>query len=828
MSYLPGSLPPSPGSRIARLCARYIDFASRRAGLLLLVALGVVGLALIPVLKLELRTDLAELLPESHPSVLALRRISGRQKSATNLVLMIDSPDAAANKRFMAALKPALEKMIPDVFSEIQWKPDTEIPEHAAKWKWLYAEPQDLQHSEELLDRIIARRKAPLLVDFEGDAEQELSKLRKDLDQKLPPVETSPYFSRDKDGHNSLGVMLWRRRDGLGSLGDHYTLKSVREIVEQTNPKSFHPQLTVEYTGHIAMAVDEQKTIQESITAATVVCATLVLLVIYLYFRRFGMLVVIGVPAFIGVLLSLMLAQLALKYLNINTAFLISIILGNGINTPIILLARYGEERRRGEPAATALGTALTHTMLATGTAMLAAGIAYGSLMVTDFRGFNQFGLIGGAGMVLVWICTMLLVPPIILVGERLRPGVFTPKENLWRYPFAVLGGLVQRRPVVFAGLSAVVLAVALVPLGRYLKDPLEWDLNNLRSDETQAQRLWGKMEEMGMGNVGAGYIGNTGVLLVDTPEQAEPVAEAIRKKDAALGPAHVLAAVRTIHSVLPPKQDEKLAILGRIRQKIDRYRELMSEDEWRDIAGFRPPEYLRRLTPDDLPRIVREAFTETDDTRGRLIGMDADYANYQDWNGHDLLRLAEALRVEALGKTWVAASAGTVFGGMIETIHRDGPQVTLVALVGVLGLVVMMFGVRGAVPVILALALGIMWLGGMLGYLHLKLNFMNFVTLPITLGVGADYAANIWARLRDEGPGQIREVIATTGSAVVLCSTTTMIGYSTLLLANNRALRSFGLAADIGEITCLLAALVFMPVLVRAFWRHRAGSASR
>jgi len=828
VSYLPGSLPPSPGGRLARLCARYIGFAGRHAGLLLLLAAVVLGLALMLVLKLELRTDLAELLPESHPSVQALRRISGRQKSATNLVLMIDSPDAAANQRFMAALKPALEQMIPNVFSEIQWKPDTEIPEHAAKWKWLYAEPQDLQHSEELLDRIIARRKAPLLVDFEGDAEQELSKLRKDLDKKLPPVENSPYFSRDKDGHNSLGVMLWRRRDGLGSLGDHHTLKTVQQVVEKTNPKAFHPQLKVEYTGHIAMAVDEQKTIQENITLATLVCATLVLLVIYLYFRRLGMLVVIGAPAFLGVLLALMLAQLTLKYLNINTAFLISIILGNGINTPIILLARYGEERRRGEPAATALGTALSHTMLATGTAMLAAGIAYGSLTVTDFRGFNQFGLIGGAGMVLVWICTMLLVPPLVLLGERLRPGVFTPKENLWRRPFALLGGMVQRRPVVFALLSALALAAALLPLGRYIKDPLEWDLNNLRSDETAAQRLWGKMEEMGMGNVGAGYIGNTGVLLVDTPEQAEPVAEAMRQKDAARGAAHVLAVVRTINSVLPPKQDEKLEILGRIRQKIDRYRELMSEDEWRDIAGFRPPEYLRRLTPDDLPRIVREAFTETDDTRGRLIGMDADYANYQDWNGHDLLRLAEALRVEALGKTWVAASAGTVFGGMIETIHRDGPQVTLVALVGVLGLVVIMFGLRGAVPVILSLALGIAWLGGMLGHLHLKLNFMNFVTLPITLGVGADYAANIWARLRDEGPGQIREVIATTGSAVVLCSTTTVIGYSTLLLANNRALRSFGLAADIGELTCLLSALLFMPVLVRAFWRHRAGVARR
>ena len=822
MSYLPGSLPSPPQSRLARLCARYIELASRRAGWILLAMVGLVGLALFPVLKLELRTDLAELLPESHPSVMALRRVSGRQKSATNLVLMIDSPDKEANKRFIAALKPALERMIPDVFSEIQWKPDTEIPEHAARWKWLYAEPQDLLRSEELLDRIIARRKAPLLVDFEGDPEAELSKLRKELDQKLPPVENSPYFSRDKDGVSSLGVMLWRKRDGLGSLGDHSTLQVVRDVVQKQNPASYHPQLKVLFTGHIAMAVDEQKTIQENITLATLVCATFVMAVIYLYFRRVGLLVVIGVPAFIGVLFSLTLAQLALKYLNINTAFLISIILGNGINTPIILLARYGEERRRGVPVSEALATALSGTMLATGTAMLAAGIAYGSLMVTDFRGFNQFGLIGGAGMVFVWICTMLLVPPLVLLGERRQPGMFTPRENLWRRPFAAVGGMVQRRPWLCAGLCLVALGVTLVPLSRYVKDPLEWDLNNLRSDETEAQRLWGKMEEMGMGNVGAGYIGNTGVLLCDSPDQAEPVAEAMRQKDAALGPSgHVLAAVRTIHSVLPQKQEEKLLILARIRQKIDRYRDLMSDDEWRDLAGFRPPDYLRPLTPDDLPRLVREAFTEVDDTRGRLIGMDADYANYQDWNGHDLLRLAKALRVEALGRTWVAASAGTVFGGMIETIHRDGPQVTLVALVGVIMLVIVMFGLRGAVPVLLSLGMGIVWLGGMLGYLHIKLNFMNFVTLPITLGVGADYAANIWARLRDEGPSAIGEVISATGSAVVLCSTTTIIGYSTLLLASNRALRSFGLAADIGEITCLIAALFFMPALAGLFWRR-------
>ena len=69
--------------------------------------------------------------------------------------------------------------------------------------------------------------------------------------------------------------------------------------------------------------------------------------------------------------------------------------------------------------------------------------------------------------------------------------------------------------------------------------------------------------------------------------------------------------------------------------------------------------------------------------------------------------------------------------------------------------------------------------------------------------------------------------MIAETGSAVALCSLTTIIGYSSLLLSRNRALRSFGLFADIGEITCLVAALVALPALARLFLRSGRGPAS-
>jgi predicted RND superfamily exporter protein len=87
-----------------------------------------------------------------------------------------------------------------------------------------------------------------------------------------------------------------------------------------------------------------------------------------------------------------------------------------------------------------------------------------------------------------------------------------------------------------------------------------------------------------------------------------------------------------------------------------------------------------------------------------------------------------------------------------------------------------------------------VVWLGGILGWLDIKLNVLNFIAVPITLGVGVDYAANIWARLREGPASRLVEVVADTGSAVALCSMTTIIGYSTLLMSRNHALRSFGL----------------------------------
>ena len=48
-----------------------------------------------------------------------------------------------------------------------------------------------------------------------------------------------------------------------------------------------------------------------------------------------------------------------------------------------------------------------------------------------------------------------------------------------------------------------------------------------------------------------------------------------------------------------------------------------------------------------------------------------------------------------------------------------------------------------------------------------------------------------------------------------MLCSLTTTLGYMALLQSVNPAVRSFGLAAVIGEMTCLFAVVVVLPSIL-------------
>jgi predicted RND superfamily exporter protein len=116
---------------------------------------------------------------------------------------------------------------------------------------------------------------------------------------------------------------------------------------------------------------------------------------------------------------------------------------------------------------------------------------------------------------------------------------------------------------------------------------------------------------------------------------------------------------------------------------------------------------------------------------------------------------------------------------------------------------------------VIGSLMLGVLWMLGATLLAGIKINFINFIAFPITFGIGVDYAVNVMARYLRDGERDVVGAVRATGAAVALCSATTIIGYSSLLVAQNVGLFLFGLLAVLGELTCLTAAIVVLPAVL-------------
>ena len=94
---------------------------------------------------------------------------------------------------------------------------------------------------------------------------------------------------------------------------------------------------------------------------------------------------------------------------------------------------------------------------------------------------------------------------------------------------------------------------------------------------------------------------------------------------------------------------------------------------------------------------------------------------------------------------------------------------------------------------------------------LGVKINMLNFAAVPITIGVGADYALNLFGAM-DSLKLDARRACARMGGAILLCSLTTIVGYASLLVAQSGALRTFGWAAVLGEVMAVITVLLVLP----------------
>lgn len=795
---------------------------------------------------LDVRTSFEELLPEDVPSVRYAQELARRVGGEGNVLVLVEALDGEAGLKRAEALATKLaadfRALGPDVVRAVEadiWPVRRWYADH---WP-MFLPVEKLRQARDELVRAIGEEKAKVnpLLDLGEDDEAarpareglDLSQ-RHDLEELLDPARSSPRrkveqgFARYVDGfmvhpdRRSVTIMIRPTGSSLGVTEGGALLAKIRAAVDAHQAELAADRLRVGYAGSFVDAQAFYDSVIKGALESFLVVMVILLASIALFYWELRSIFVIAAVLTVAISVTFGLTWLAIGYLNTQTAFLGSIVAGNGLNYGVVYLARVVQLRRRGASLAAACHEGAHLASRATLLAAAGTSVAFGTLLVATNRGFRHFGFIGGVGMLLCWVATFALTPAILVLFERLRPFRGAPRERAHALGLSFLGWLLARPRALLAGGVALTLAASAVFVAR-LPDQLERNLQNLDNDPigSAQQRADGARAGGGYGQSTSGAI-----ALLPTRDAAEAYCAAVRARlDAHPEGRKLVQECTTVSTVLPLDQAEKLAILKDVRERLTdtllarlpaaqaaRAREIRA-----DLAA------QRALTDDEAPASLLDVYRERDRTVGRIAFVRAqpgamleiapNMRAYAALIRGVPVRFTDPATGEAREEIFDAAGADLVLNDLLADIERQGPKVTLLSFVLVCVLVVAFFRTRARSLMLLSvLVAGVALMAGVATLAHVRINPFNFIVYPITFGIAVDYGANVLSRM-----GTRRSVIpalAEIAPAVILCSWTTIVGYGSLIISVNRALRSFGWYAMLGEFTTLLTALVLLPAI--------------
>jgi predicted RND superfamily exporter protein len=825
---------PSPIQSPSPLARRFVAWTLRHGSALWLAALllGVPAAVRTATLYLHLNSDFEQLLPRDSPSVRAVEELRERMPGLQFLGVIVDTGSGdqlAAGEALLDDLAARVRAYPPELARSVRTGVQQErsfLEKHAP----LYISLDDLRtlraRIEERRDWDISKLAGESpegpeprigFAEFENRQKQRLGGSAK--------LENGRWSSRDQ--HTTL-LLIEAGEFSTGTGGRRLLERVKSDIADLGGTRRYAPGMSVGFTGDVAIAVEELTALVQDISIATAIVVLAVGGVIVFYYRWWRSLIILVVPLFLATVYAFALASLpplGIKELNSNTAFLGAIIVGNGINFGIILLARYVEERRRGCATEEALVTAVAGSRVGTLSAALAASISYASLVTTDFRGFRQFGVIGGFGMLLAWLVAFVLMPPLTAWLDGTPETAPSPLRRSGRIMRPLALGT-ERFAVPLVVLACALTVGAVWAVHDFGFDRLETDMAHLRRADTwkKGEGYWGQKADDLVGE----YLTPT-VMLCDDPGQARVVAAAVR--DAADRPPlqGLIQSVRSQDDVIPPDQQAKLHEVSLIREDLPpKLRSLVPPEQLAPLARLLGPPGLRPVTERDLPPTFTIALREKNGDFGRSVLVYPRRSRAL-WEGPPLIAAVAKLR--ALGTTGAGgglaparvAGALPVSADILSSLQRDVPRSTMIAFIGVLAVVAILFRWnRTTLLVAGSLLVSVLWVFAGTLLLGIKINFSNAIAFPITFGIGVDYAVNVVSRYLQDGARDAAGAVCSTGGAVILSSSTTMLGYTSLVLAQNRALHLFGLVAVMGELACVTTAVVLLPAVLVLLQRRR------
>jgi predicted RND superfamily exporter protein len=817
-----------PGNerRLERAFAALGRAVHRRPGTVLLALV----LSLVPAgwltFDLEVRASFLDLLPEDEPPVIQLRTVLDHARSTTDVTVAISTADRALAERFAHALLEELsspasaregEPEIANVggYVDLDWFRDRRL---------LYVPEDELARivlrARESIDRELLGQTG-LYVDLleEVDEPESPEALLAEMDEDEEPIDV-PGWIVTNDG---LWLCIWAYFPG--NSGDVAFGRAAWDRVRRTvdglrDGERFPRDLDVRYAGGIPTRVEDERALSSDLQLAGSIGFFAVVLLIVAALRAPRALVLLSVPLFVGLLWTFAFARLAIGHLNIITGFLFSILSGLGIEYGIHLLHRFRELREEGLE----LDVAIERLVASTGRALLSGSLGNASVFAViaaaQFSGFSEFGLIAAVGLLLTLVATLVGLPALIVLSERIRPIAWKRRDERERGPVRIPAAL---RWLVLVSVPALALASAVALARGEVRFDGNW---RALAGETEVSRF----QEYLRHHFGGLYTR----ALIFVPEDRDlpgvvGAIGAVRDARGARGEPFEVVEVGTREDVLPPPESQarRAALAAELGEELRRIpRSSLEPDEVRRLDdALRWVSLARPFGAADLPYSVIGGYS-TRDGGGSIVHVrvhesdDADTSALVSW-AEQSREIAAALHERGivapmLSENWVA-------GEIFERIAADARFLAVGTLVAVFLVLLLDFrrpfvalGVLGSVLLGVLSIAGTMWCTG------LELNFMNATILPSCVGISLDNAIHVYHRWREGGPGSIPNVLRHTTAANALASSTNLLGFAALALTHHEGLRSVAYLAMIGVTATYVSTTIWFPIVLDTLDRWR------
>jgi predicted RND superfamily exporter protein len=556
------------------------------------------------------------------------------------------------------------------------------------------------------------------------------------------------------------------------------------------------PDLIIGVTGGYVIAAQEEQVMKGDIRACMIGSSIGISLLFLWAYRRFSVLLFIILPLGVGLQLALGVMALCFGRVHIISVAFSAVVLGLGVDFAIHVYDRYGFERFRGADCETATYNAIFKT----GTAVFVGGLtSLTAFIVLTFTGspvLQQIGWLVGLGLFFSLLAILLALPAWLNWLEKRNPA-----RKQKKFPLLGTGTLANTVHAYPKSLVALSILLVLFSLPGLKNIQFERSLEALHPEGLEALAV----RQSIFGHFRKGITGAFVSFVADNPQEFWQKSREIdadlqkmkdNKKIAGFASLTSVSSPRTFHLDMRARENIQ-TVLNRYHLQISSFPGLKALF---DQQESRPePQEAAALTSFKL----HQRFFMED--KGEYIGIT--------W----VNALSDQV-VTDMNNLWKNDDIMVVTLDMALATLMDSARINMYKTVSaafLLVLVILLVFFRNMTKVMLAMLpmlLGVIVTTGVMGSLGISFNPVNFIILPILIGIGLDDGIHIVDRYRETQ--DIQKTLISTGRSILLTSLTTCLGFGSLALAKYHVLADMGLLTIVGVLSCFFFSAVLLPAL--------------